>query len=306
MRRAFTLIELLVVIAIIALLLSILVPALGRARAQAKQVKCGTNLRNVFRAFTLYAGENREIHTAVWNNYALRWQQLDANTNYLVQPWTYNVATGQPTAGRAYWAAHLDPLLGVYIDPKFYRQAPGHGIGPMTSLPGWENTRCPEAQYTLRAFRTFGGVELRHDPYTLYATYSFNGVAPGFDGIPDSGHATLFYKGPGGARTPGRIGRVKHPGQLIVAQDGSEVMLDGNGDTLVQFDQWTNHPDLSGDERQQWIREYFRHPAGCAVVWLDGHVSLVSKQKAERERRRLFATYNTDRGVPLTWYSVPY
>lgn len=305
-RKAFTLIELLVVVAIIAVLIGILIPALGKARAQAKQVKCGTNLRNVIQAMSLYASENADYHTAVWNNNALRWRQLNATTNYLVAPWTINATTGQPTAGQAYWAAHLDKYLGVYIDPKFYRQAPGYGIGKLRSLPGWENTRCPEAQYTLRAFRTFGGQELKHDPYTLYSTYCFNGVTPGFDNIPDKGHATLFVKGPSSNRIPNRISVIKRPAQLIVAQDGSEVMLDGNGDTLVQFDQWTNDPDLSGDERKQWVREYFRHPGGCQVVWLDGHVSAVTRGRAEERRRELFRTYNTDRGVPLPWYSVPH
>src|SRR5882757_2087592 len=64
-RAAFTLVEVLVVIAIIAALIAVLMPALGKARRQAQATQCASNLRQLYVAQLLYAGDSKGRLTTV-------------------------------------------------------------------------------------------------------------------------------------------------------------------------------------------------------------------------------------------------
>jgi len=68
-RRGFTLIELLVVIAVIALLISILLPALGHAKESGRTTKCQSNLRQFVTGFAGYANEQKGYFSSgSWDN----------------------------------------------------------------------------------------------------------------------------------------------------------------------------------------------------------------------------------------------
>ncbi len=82
-RQGFTLIELLVVIAVIALLLALLVPALGAAREQARRAVCLSNLRQLTLAWIAYADDNggRLVDGRAFH------EQHEEHTNSIIEGW---------------------------------------------------------------------------------------------------------------------------------------------------------------------------------------------------------------------------
>lgn len=322
MRKGFTLIELLVVIAIIAVLLSILLPSLRLARAQARQVVCGTNLRNVHRAMTFYAEDHNDYHHASWSNGALRFRPGLRGVRRLLDP--YFVSSRG--TGLAYWAQIYDEYLDSKHEAHYFQFS--RGMDGQEFLPAWKNTRCPDSKYMLRAFRRKRGSEspnengsgsssdyFEHDPYTLWSTYAFNGVVPGAH-VGGGSTPTFFSRKRIGGTTywsPTRISSIRFPSEIIMAQDGAEVMMDGNGDTVIQLDlaradKGTSRDQWNNNEDPGWRSEFFRHPGGCTTVWVDGHVSMITPNLVAKEAERWYGALTRggqfEEQTPLPWYTA--
>ena len=108
-NRKFTLIELLIVIAIIAILASMLLPALNKAKIVAKNAKCKSNLKMRGGSFIMYATDNGDFLLSYGNMSARETTECGAaapaNADYLYYPHRIQSYVGMTGLKKGQWSA---------------------------------------------------------------------------------------------------------------------------------------------------------------------------------------------------------
>jgi prepilin-type N-terminal cleavage/methylation domain-containing protein/prepilin-type processing-associated H-X9-DG protein len=287
--HGFTLVELLVVIGIIALLISVLLPALTAARRQANKVKCMTQLREIGNALALYASENKGYWIVVQH------QADDANP---VNNKSLRTPTG--TNRNDYWYM----FLLKYFSKKGYTNAGGKRLIDFTGTPLWG---CPAAE-KLDADASTSSAEFNSGygmgPYAMYTENTFvgsnSGPLPAL-GYPEKGGHWAMINGSG---TTGNQGKYfKQSGWLRPAQKGiigdcrawfmetrsvadKASIVDPTPPGAIGYDSAASH---QFDKWRHASKRGKKNPVSFNMLFCDGHVGeIISIEDGFRSMRLKF------------------
>jgi prepilin-type N-terminal cleavage/methylation domain-containing protein/prepilin-type processing-associated H-X9-DG protein len=281
----FTLVELLVVIGIIAVLISILLPALNRARESANRTACLSNLRQIGNAFFMYTNDNK----GWFPNVAVYGGPGSAALGYGYQA----APQGYPSDWIGWpddWIVWRGPSLGVPRDPN----APLRGaivkyLGNPTSgkvmvCPS-DDTAWRQAQSAGKDYYPYSYVM---NSYLSWGTNSSHWV-PGTITSPKN---NLLYK----AYAAWKISQVKNSSQVIMVYEEDERFLrDGRGQLqspamgtnenndvgmlAIRHDLKRINPDtpVSGASTVKKISDQINRERKGNVAFVDGHAEYITR-----------------------------
>jgi prepilin-type N-terminal cleavage/methylation domain-containing protein len=213
-RRGFTLIELLVVIAVIAVLMSILMPALSKVKDHARQIGCAANLRQWNFVFNMYIGDNDGKFYSGCNDSGYWWPlQLE----YGQQDWKINETWFCPTASTPVWDEQGVRKQSLYIYDAWGIERPS-------------TTNAPSSM-------TYQGKTYSLNPNGLNGSYGLNGYMLS---IPSNG---TFEGGVRASEGYRNMFNVKNASEVPVMLDALRFDFwprETYGPAMNEYDFWTS------------------------------------------------------------------
>ncbi|BAM04060.1 prepilin-type N-terminal cleavage/methylation domain-containing protein [Phycisphaera mikurensis] len=303
-RSGFTLIELLVVISIIALLIGILLPALGAARDTAQNLKCLANVRSLGQAGYTFATDHKQhIQTITDHNSVIntRWAQ-------------YNDFRSDP-AGRFVkdWASALVPYLGGATSETFLNTDPQVSrIFVCPKDPDMEQQQ-PGHRLVINTVADANGNEFDPISYGVNADIAAIPTADGTRGQVGFGQIIAAYAEVNGTPTlkgtlGGNLDNVTAPSETLLYGDygtrpftnsgGNPVQwndstyfstlflnVGGTLDAMAQFSYLSDGlPSKDVTTRSADVSENDRHNGALNVAFVDGHGSSVPRSDFDSVR----------------------
>ncbi|TVQ63922.1 MAG: type II secretion system protein [Phycisphaerales bacterium] len=285
-KAGFTLIELLVVIAIIALLIGILLPALGNARNTARLLVSQSNVRQIMVATENYKADNRDDYPlkAIWPDRNRPWEsQLTSG----ISSWTYGGKFNARRIFNDYWQGYAGGIFDVCPNDRplnFYLYPDFDVPGPVNGFWGIPGSGARSAQTALRERVELEVYRSPGDQATYQrntAQQFYNNPVPDFtlrrgsyDDVGTSYHANLRWLEALRDANPSQFGGGNPNFTRGIIEGLRRLKLAANFDTsrfVFMYDQTMDLVANSNNPNLQLMGE-FNQVNRAVAGFLDGHV----------------------------------